>query len=319
VLLDRLERAAAQDRDALAIAVAGPVAAATDAAVVARVVALAGQDASPRRDALIEAAGAAPGPLAVPALSSFAARSVDPSARAKVAEALAGKPEALKTLLDLARDGEPSVRANAVWALGSLADAAAGEPHVQALRAALADADAAVASNAAAALGRLLVRGVKLAPVLCAALTSGRAYVRANALAGLRHAGVRCAGGEERVLLDDSVDLVRAAAARLVAVTPTAEDRVRLARCVDEEVSPDVAAACAASAAAPGTPHRTPGGLTVYVVPAGGTEPVPRAAFALVLPDGFVRLGQADLRGSVFERDAPKGTFRLALAAPFVD
>jgi hypothetical protein len=136
-----------------------------------------------------------------------------------------------------------------------------------------------------------------------------------NALAGLRFAGVRCAGGDERALLDDAVDLVRAAAARLIAVTPTAEDRVRLARCVDEEVNPDVAAACAAPRAA----HRAGGALTVFVVPAGGTEPVPRAAFALVLPDGFVRLGQADLRGSVFERDAPRGTFRLALAAPFVD
>lgn len=312
VLIERLERAAEQDRDALAIALAGPLAATSDRAVVEQVVDLARRDPSARRDALVEAAGAAPGALSTPVLAAYARQSADASVRAKVAEALAGKAEARSALLALARDGDASVRANAVWSLGSIA----GASEVDAAKAALGDPDAAVAGNAAALLGRLLVRGVKVAPLLCSALAEGRAYVRANALVGLALAGVRCPDGEERPLIDDGVDLVRRAAARLLAVAPTAEDRGRLTRCADEEPSPDVAAACASPR--PKSLARGTASVSVFVVPAGATDPLPRAPFALVLPDGFVRLGQADLRGSVFERDAPRGTLRLALAAPFV-
>jgi len=72
------------------------------------------------RDALIEAIGAAPGALGSGALGRLLTRGVDPPTRAKVAEALAGHPEAVDALRGLVRDPDAQVRANALWALGAV-------------------------------------------------------------------------------------------------------------------------------------------------------------------------------------------------------
>ena len=56
--------------------------------------------------------------------------------------------------------------------------------------------------------------------------------------------------------------------------------------------------------------------LIVFVVPDGGDAPKARAPFALVLPDGTMRLGVADRRGAVFEGAALSGEVSLAVPAP---
>jgi hypothetical protein len=45
---------------------------------------------------------------------------------------------------------------------------------------------------------------------------------------------------------------------------------------------------------------------------------VVRAPFALVLADGLMRLGVADRRGELFEREAPTGELTLTIPAPLV-
>ena len=124
---------------------------------------------------------------------------------------------------------------------------------------------------------------------------------------------------ERDVLASDSFDLARAAAARLLVDVPSATrdvDLAALTRCADEDASAEVAAACRAKAS-PRETRTAP--VSVYVVPAGESAPVPRAAFALVRADGFVRLGATDERGAVQEHDAPRGSVRLALPAALAD
>lgn len=45
--------------------------------------------------------------------------------------------------------------------------------------------------------------------------------------------------------------------------------------------------------------------LTLLIVPTEGGDPVPGAAFSLLLADGGLRLGSADRRGGVHEPRAP--------------
>ncbi len=61
----------------------------------------------------------------------------------------------------------------------------------------------------------------------------------------------------------------------------------------------------------------TPGtdDVAVYVVPDGRGAPLARAPFALVRPDGLLRLGLADRRGEVFEAATPRGVIRLGVPA----
>ena len=56
--------------------------------------------------------------------------------------------------------------------------------------------------------------------------------------------------------------------------------------------------------------------LVVFVVPDGGTEPKGRAPFALVLPDGTMRLGLADRRGALFVAPLPGGGVELPVPPP---
>jgi HEAT repeat protein len=309
LLLDRLERLADQDRGAVGLALAGPLSVTTDGAVVERVERLVATSEGKERSLLVEALGAVPGALGGTALTRLSARGG--AIRAKVVEALAQHPEAWSRTRSFVGDPDASVRANAVWALGSLRHA----EDAKLLAGLIADRDPAVAGNAVAAFARVS-RGAANAPgVLCGLLTDSRPYVRTNALAGLFTLGKRCARGPERtILVGDRFDLARATAARLVsgvASTEPALDRAALTRCVDEDTSADVAAAC--KVAVPTDPKSVP--VSVYVVPAGESSPVPLAPFALVRADGFVRLGISDERGSVYEHDCPRGVVRLAIPA----
>lgn len=313
-LLDRLTRAAEQDRAMIAIALVGALSVTRDATVAARTAKLIGEGEEGERDAMIEALGAVPGVLGSAPLIDFAKGRAEVAARAKIAEALASHPEAAPFVVEMTRDVDGSVRAAAAWSLGSIGNSAA---HVSALARAVEDRDVVVAGNAAGALGRLAVRGIAAKEPLCRATNDRRSYVRANSYAALAVAGVRCdAERERRALLRDPDPLVRASAARLIARVHSDDatlDRAALRRCAAEDTSGTVAIACfsAPTAQKPGTEP-----VIVYVVPNGQTAPVPRAPFALVRADGLMRLGLADRRGAVYEHDAPRGELRLEVPAP---
>ncbi|WP_437612944.1 HEAT repeat domain-containing protein [Sorangium sp. So ce834] len=332
-LLQRLTVAAEQDRGALGIALSGALSRVPDdakgakdggSAGLARDVAAAVASApDAARDALLEGLGRMPGEAAGAALARMAsAAPIDD--RRKIAEALAGHPEAAAALRKLAGDPDPGVRANAVWSLGAVGDRDA-LPLLQPL---LKDPDAAVAGNAAGAIGRAAGRAsqpARAAAALCGALADARPYVRANALAGLTVARARCDGAAARDLLArDPAEAVRLAAADHLAQGGADADRRALARCATEERNASVAGRCA-GAASPGAPPAGAEDVAVFVVPfdagRGGSSrdaPAPRAPFALVRADGLLRLGVADRRGEVFERGAPRGPLRLAVPAPLV-
>jgi HEAT repeat protein len=314
-ILDRLEQRPEQDRALLVLALAGAVSRSNDAKVSARLADLVERTRGGERDALIEATsrmlrgGARERLVALLRSSPFAAD------RAKLAEALAAHPGAAPTLNRLAKDLDASVRANAVWALGS----AGGAREIPALRAALDDRDVAVSGNAAIALARVALR-TRTSPgaALCATLADPRSYVRANALAGLSLARARCGSGRERELLQhDPSEVVRRAAAWLIRRAPgeRSADQAALDRCKREEAAGEVARACG-EPLPPLPASREP--VTVYVVPVGETEPVPRAPFALLLPDGSIRMGNADRRGALFEAAAPAGAVSLLVPAALV-
>ena len=90
-------------------------------------------------------------------------------------------------------------------------------------------------------------------------------------------------------------------------------DRRALARCVSDDPSSIVAVVCE-SPILPRSTGVDP--VTVFVVPAGESAPVPRAPFALVLADGGMRLGVTDRRGALFEPAAPRGSVQLTVPAP---
>ena len=319
LLLDRLTVAAEQDRGALGIALSGALARAKDPALAARVRAAVASAPEAARDALIEGLGRMRAREAGAALASLADGSIDD--RRKVAEALAGHPEASPALVKLAGDPDPGVRAAAVWSLGAAGTAA----HLAVVEPLVKDPDAAVAGDAAATLGRIAAREKapdRAAAALCPALAQERPYVRANALEGLSLAGAHCEAATVRDLLArDPSEAVRLAAADALARALARDgdkaqeaDRRALARCAAEERDAAVATRC-------GNPLPTPDGsddVAVYVVPDGRNAPLPRAPFALVRADGLLRLGLADRRGELFETGAPRGTIRLAVPAALV-
>lgn len=313
-LLDRLDRAAEQDRAAIEIALGGALARSKNPADLARADRVLAASHDGERDALIEAMGRVPGRAGSARLAALVPAGASVADRAKIAEALAAHAEAVPLLRTLAKDADGSVRANAIWSLGQVG-AAAERP---VLVAALQDPDVAVAGNAAAALGRLSLHGVPVAADLCRAVEDSRTYVRANALSALRVAGKSCgSGARARELLErDRSEIVRSAAAALIAAVPSADpaaDRAALARCAADDPSGAVASACTAS---PPAPVKSTDPVAVFVVPLGEASPVSRAPFALVLADGMMRLGLADRRGEVFEANAPSGLVSLAVPAP---
>ncbi|HEU4581665.1 MAG TPA: HEAT repeat domain-containing protein [Polyangiaceae bacterium] len=342
-LLHALERAPALRDETLAVALAGPLADGASDAQLARVEQQFELGSGPVKDALLEAMAGVPGARGTRLLDRLAQRG-GKATRAKLAEVLGQHPEARQSLLRFSADPDPSVRANAVWALGNAALA----EDVRRLMQLREDDDIAVASNAVGAAAHTLARlGLDGAP-LCAALEDRRSYVLVNALAGLRSSATRCPRGDLPgwLLQHHRSDEVRIAAAALVRERPDlVPDAARLlARCVRKDASGRVAAACheppparrgpgtaaQPGAGAPGT-SAEPGGraaaqprtadspvsVSILVVATGSSDPTPRAPFALVRGDGLIRSGTSDRRGSILEAMAPRGPLRLAVPAVF--
>lgn len=307
-LLDQFENGAEQDRSALALALGGALQRSQDAALLERAFGALNRTRGAERDALLEALARNGEPTTTERLTKMTsgAATVD---RAKLSEVLSRHSGARKTLLVLSRDSDASVRANAVWSLGSVATAG----DAGALWKAVDDSDPAVAANAVGAYARLAKRSKADAkPKLCAALSDSRAYVRANALAGLRLLGARCPGDPERGLLrDDPSAVVRAKAANLLHdVKPSVEDRRVLAVCEASDPSSQVAVACET---APDAIPETHEPVTVFVVPLGQSKPAARAPFTLIRADGLLRMGLSDRRGAVYEFEAPRGVVELGV------
>jgi HEAT repeat protein len=309
-LLERLEHAPAQDRSAVALALGGALSGVKDEKLSARVAELALSSSDGERDSLIEALAHAPTRSAARALQLLS-QSAEVADRSKAAEALGMRADGVAPLVGLASDPEPEVRATAVWGLGAVGSA----PEIAILLRALKDSDAAVAANAASALGRVRARlRLPAAGELCEALSDSRAAVRESALAALRWVGRRCQEQRERRLLSsDRAPRVRLAAARLIRDVGTTSDDLRsLRRCSSEEVMGTVASECLQAQ----TPLPTGASeLLVFVVPVAEATPVARAPFALVRPDGLVRHGLSDRRGAVSEAFIPDGRVELAVPA----
>lgn len=314
-LVERLEEAAEQERQAVAVALAGTLVRVRDVALLNRVERLVLRSRRGNRDALIEALGSVEDPSGVVRLLRLAI-SLEAADRAKIAEVLCGRLDAAAALRRLACDADSAVRANAVWALGL----AGRSSDVALLTRLLADTNEAVAANAAAALGRLGRRTRQaVGPQLCGALDDVRGYVRANAVGALALSALTCPERVFELLEYDRSETVRSSAALALGRTVGADrDRVELAlaRCATSDPSSTVAELCEM----PSRPVPTETDpVLIFAVPAGEAKPIPGAPFALVLVDGLTRLGIADRRGAVFERCAPRGLVRLGVAAPSVE
>jgi HEAT repeat protein len=321
-LLERLDSAPFAQRENIALALAGPLRAEPSEAQLERLLARVRSSEGPLADALLEAVAHVPGARATQALSSLQP-ALGKAGRAKLAEVLAAHADAADVVRGLLRDADPSVRANAVWSLGAVG----GGSDVEQLAAARQDADIAVAANSVAALARIAARDqLDLSASLCAALDDTRAYVLANALAGLRVAGLSCPGPAAATWLLEQhpSDEVRLAAARLIRERWAELAPAELARCAAKDVSGRVAAECAQRVDA-GAQARAPNGaaritdMTVLVVPTGEASPSPQVAFALVRADGLIRCGTSDRRGALWEPTAPRGELRLTLPAVFAE
>lgn len=315
-ILDRLLLAAEQDRGALGIAISGVLSRSTDPKVAARTSTALATAPEVARDALIEGLGRMRSADAGRYLAALASGGIDD--RRKVAEALAGHPEAIGSLDGLAADPDPGVRANAVWSLGTVGARA----QLDVTARLVSDPDAAVAAAAAAALARVAARSgatAEATTTLCTALSDARPYVRANALGGLSLLHARCtAAAASDLLARDPSESVRLAAAdflgreAFLGDAKTRHDNQRaLTRCVNEERDVRVAVRCAHPLEVPTAVDD----VAIYVVPDGRSVPAPRAPFALVRSDGLLRLGLADRRGELFEFGAPKGVLRLGVPA----
>jgi hypothetical protein len=241
--------------------------------------------------------------------------------RAKLAEALGAHADAAADLVRLLEDGDPAVRANAVWSLGSVGSAT----EIARLSALRDDPDVAVAANSVAAVAAIAARGrLDTSELLCKALDDprSRSIVLANALSGLRRLGLSCPQPEVAAWLLEHhpSDEVRLAAARLIRDRWAVSAPQALARCAAKDVSGKVALECSAPAvpeAALSWPNVSDVG--VLVVPTGEASPIPRAPFALVRADGSIRCGTSDRRGAVWEASAPRGALRLTLPAVFAE
>ena len=315
VLLARLESGTEVDRPAVLTALGGLLARSPTDLAIAQIETALALSAGAERDALLDALGRAPSAAGVRALGA-AAKRAEPDDRREVASLLAahpGDPTALALARGLVGDRDPSVGAQAAWTLGTLGDASDGKT----LAALAESSDQAAASNAAAALGRIAarLRAPQLAArLLCPLAVEPRSPARANALAGLALAGARCGDGTaERELLDeDPSDDVRAAAASMLARSPTEDDLRALERCARTDPSGAVAARCRARPPRPGGT----GALLVYVGADGSAVSRPDAGYALLMSDGLIRRGVTDRRGAVVDPAAPEGEVTLRPPTP---
>ncbi|MBW2524232.1 MAG: HEAT repeat domain-containing protein, partial [Deltaproteobacteria bacterium] len=316
-LLHALGVSAEQDRGAIGIALSGSLSRSQGDGLLDAVRQALAVAPGPSRDALIEGLGRMPTPAAGALLAGLA-RVADGDDRRKVAEALAGHPSQRSLLTALLADPDPTVRANAAWSLGRVGTATSLSP----LQPLLEDGDVAVAGNAALALGRIAKRAKSqrnAAGPLCGALEDYRSYVRVNALVALRLVRQICPNDRvRRALHRDRSWRVRLAAADVIRERASALPkegraslRLALERCAAEDRDATVARRCRAGQPA----EAGSDDLLVFVVPHGAVEQVPRAPYALVRPDGALRLGVADRRGALFEAACPRGAVQLAVPA----
>ena len=314
------------DRAAVLTALGGVLERASNDAAVERLAGALGLAAGPERDAMIEAIGRAPRASSSRVLAGVARsdEAADRRAAATMCAAHASEPAAVALLRSLLADGDASVRAQAAWSLGAVGDAS----DLSRL-AALAGAPGEAAVNATAAVGRITARitattgadaGVA---ALCGLVGDPRAFVRANALAGLARSSARCGDGspERAVLARDPSEDARAAAALAIAgraghASPTgADDAGALDRCARTDPSSAVATRCRVGASAAPASARTHA-VVVFVVPDGSDTPRPNASYAMLFSDGAIRSGTTDRRGAVFEPLAPEGDVLLRRPAP---
>lgn len=268
-LLTRLESRAGQDREAVALALAGPLGASGTPSAIERARRAIPRMPPPARDSLIEAiATALPTEAGSRALAELA-EGTSVGDRSKVAEVLAFHGQGRSLLVELAGDEHAAVRAHAAWSLGAHAPDASTR---EVLRSLLADADAAVVTNAYASVARWIARqeraqgdadaeGKHWSEALCAGLGDPRAAVRVNAIAALGQAGSSCAGHPwARLLRSDPAEEVRAAVVRVLAATLQRTDgneqgmsaehasaAFELRRCSAFELSRRVASSCDAA------------------------------------------------------------------------
>lgn len=317
-LLAQLDGAEAFDRYAVYEAIGGVGARLPDEATPKRLFKELTVAAGPERDAVIEAAGRVPLASVVEGLGAIATKvENDPDDRRAAAQLLAAQrpsPRAHDLLVALTRDGDPRVRAEAVFSLAAFAD----PRDVETLRGLVKGDGEAVAINAAAALARIgAARGPSVKDALlgaaCPLLSDPRAGVRANALVVARALGALCGdgSGERRLLESDPSELVRLAAARTIGQGAATDlRRAALDRCAAQERNAEVARQCRGASVAP-TPHGA-GPLTVFVVDdEPGGPPKPQAAFLLQYQDGVLRAGNADRRGAAFDPFPPPGSVVL--------
>lgn len=313
LLLAKLGGGEELDRYALFTALGGVLERHPDQAAAARAFRELGVAAGPERDSVIEAAGRARLPSVVQSLAA-AAKTTNVDDRRAIASVLgahAGSAPAIALARALANDADASVRAEAVFALGSIADASA----IPLLDSLIKSGDVDVATNAAAAIARIGRRANAATDVLCKHLVDGRATVRANALIGLRK---RCGAGaaERKILADDPSELARASAARVLGAMPLPDDRAVVDRCAASDRSAEVARFCRPRAEV--ATRRPPHAVTVFVVgePERGHESGirARAPFLLEYEDGVLRAGTADRRGATFDPAAPDGELTLRRA-----
>ncbi len=167
-----------------------------------------------------------------------------------------------------------------------------------------------VPAAASFALARLAGRGVQAsAQQLCPLLRSRDAYVRANVIVALTASGHRCPDHSPQAFLrgQEHAAPVRAAAAhwlRRIDSSPTA--RALLTRCAAEELSREVAAACAASE----TPT-TDATADVYVYAPDGTTLLREHLVALRFEDASALVVETDANGHVRWEHAPRGRLYL--------
>jgi HEAT repeat protein len=306
-LLDRLQKSSQQMRPLLLLALGGTVSVSRDPRVLSRLLSLLGDAQGGERDALIELLGRMPMPEATASLAQFALGSPVPAERAKFAEALAAQPAERTRLARLLGDASATVRANAAWSLGEIANPSDGALLTVALR----DSDVSVAGNALSALARIALRShTQIATTACPFSSDPRRLMRALSMRALRLTGERCEHGEERtVLARDRWEFARMSAAALLRDVPRgAADEEVLTRARDRDPSGAVAAECSAPSARKASGAEP---TVIVVIPAGDDLPRPEQPFALLRADGLVRLGVSDRRGQVFEVAAPLGSLSL--------
>lgn len=311
-LLARLGKNDEIDRFAHLAALAGVVSREPSADAVRRLSAMYELSVGAERMAVLEALGRARTPSALGALERVARSDRAPERRAAAAllASHAPAPEAAVALERLLADPDPDVQRDAAYAL-----AAAGlERSIPALEAALGrDKQGDLAPNLALALGRIAGRlGKKdvAARALCPVLDDPRAYVRADALAGLALAQARCGDGakERKAVTEDANELVRSAAARALHATRTPADARTLDQCAAQDRSGAVAALCRGGPAARAAKSQA---VTVFVVPDGSQGPRAFAPAAILYADGMVRLARTDARGAITDPAAPDGDVQL--------